>query len=153
MDRILATAAVAGLITVGLSAAVHADGAYHTERISLHAVEDAPLRSGSVINIHVNGPQIYAQERYQLNGAEPAHTYDIVLEVHQSDPDCSDPFTFPLATTSITTNEAGNGQARARFTPADIGPLAGSGAHGVNWVLLDGDTPVYETGCEDVFLD
>jgi hypothetical protein len=153
MHRSIATAAVAGLITVGLSSAVHADGAYHTERISLHAVEEAPLRSGSVINIHVNGPRIYAQERYQLNGAEPGHTYQVVLEVHQGDPDCSEPFTFPIPTTSITTNGAGNGHARAQFTPADIGPLAGSGAHGVNWVLWHGDTPVYETGCDDVYLD
>jgi hypothetical protein len=152
MNKILALTGAAALLTIGVSSNVSADRAYHTERISLHSIDDAPLRSGSVVNIHANGPQVYAQERYLLNGALPNHDYVIALTVYLFDPGCEgDAITF--FDVPISTNAAGNGHAKApTITPDAVAGL--EGAHGTNWIVFDdGDTAVYETGCEDVFLD
>jgi hypothetical protein len=152
MKKILALTGAAALLTIGVSSTVSADRAYHTERVSLQAIDDAPLRSGSVVNIHANGPKVYAQERYLLNGALPNHEYEITLWVHVFDTDCSEPAT-PFFDVLISTNAAGNGQAKAPTIPPEaVADLEGE--HGVNWIVShDGDTPVYETGCEDVVLD
>jgi hypothetical protein len=152
MKKILALTGAAALLTIGVSSTVSADRAYHTERVSLQAIDDAPLRSGSVVNIHANGPKVYAQERYLLNGALPNHEYVIVLSVHLFEPDCAGP-AVPFLEVPISTNAAGNGQAKApTIPPGAVEGLAGE--HGVNWIVYDdGGTAVYETGCEDVVLD
>jgi hypothetical protein len=151
MKKILALTGAAALLTIGAASTVSADGVYHTERVSLQAIDDAPLRSGSVVNIHANGPKVYAQERYLLNGALPNHDYEIALNVHVFDTTCggdaAEFFRVP-----ISTNAAGNGHAKAPTIPPEaVEGLAGE--HGVNWIVYDGDTAVYETGCEDVVLD
>ena len=43
-------------------------------------VADVPLRSGFVVDVHAEGPRIYAQERYLLSGAGPG-IYPVVLQV------------------------------------------------------------------------
>jgi hypothetical protein len=48
-------------------------------------VSDAPLQSGFVVNIHPNGPVIFAHEIYQLNGAAPSTTYQVMLMVYPLD--------------------------------------------------------------------
>ena len=151
MKKPLALASIAALMTIGGVSTVSADGAYRTERVSLHAIDNAPLRSGSVVNIHANGPKVYAMERYLLNGALPNHDYEITLNVHLFDTSCGGEsvefFRLP-----ISTNAAGNGQTKApTITPEAVEGLAGD--HGVNWIVYDGEIAVYETGCEDVTLD
>lgn len=152
MNRILALVGAAVLLAIGVPTAASADRAYQTERISLHSIDDAPLRSGSVVNIHANGPKVYALERYQLNGALPNHDYDITLTVYVFDPACAGQ-AVPFFDVPISTNAAGNGHAKAPTIPPEA--VAGlEGAHGVNWIVSDsGGTAVYETGCEAVFLD
>jgi hypothetical protein len=150
MGKILAFAGAAALLVVGVSASASADGAYHSERIALHAVDDAPLRSGSVVNIHANGPQVYASERYLLNGALPDHDYELALMVTPFDPTCASP-AVEFLRVPLSTNAAGNAHGGSRFTPDQTAGLAGT--HGVNWVVLDGDTAAYETGCTVVVLD
>ncbi len=152
MKKTLAVAGVAVLLTIGAASTVSADQVYRTERISLHAIDDAPLRSGSVVNIHANGPKVYAMERYLLNGALTNHDYEIALNVHLFDTSCGieavEFFRLP-----ISTNAAGNGHTNApTIAPEAVEGLAGD--HGVNWIVYDsGGTAVYETGCEDVALD
>jgi hypothetical protein len=151
MRKLLALSGAAALLTLGVSSAVSADSAYHTERIGLHPIDDAPLRSGSVVNIHANGPQVYAQERYLLNGALPDHDYELSLMVHVFDPDCAQA-AVEFLRVPISTNAAGNGHAKAPTIPPEaVEGLAGE--HGVNWIVYDGDTAVYETGCQNVILD
>jgi hypothetical protein len=152
MKKVLVLTGAAALLTVGVASTVSADRTYHTERVSLHPIGDAPLRSGSVVNIHANGPKVYALERYMLNGALPNHDYEIVLNVHLFDPICEDP-AVPFMFVAISTNAAGNGQAKADTIPPEA--VAGlEGEHGVNWIVYDDEgTAVYETGCEDVTLD
>jgi hypothetical protein len=152
MKKTLALTSIAALLSIGVASTVSADGVYHTERISLHPIDDAPLRSGSVVNIHANGPNVFALERYLLNGALPDHEYEIALNVHAFDASCGGAavefFRLPIAT-----NAAGNGQTKApTIPPAAVEGLAGE--HGVNWIVYDDEgTAVYETGCEDVVLD
>ena len=152
MRRSLALAGAVSLLTLGVSSTVSADRAYHTERVSLHAIDDAPLRSGSVVNIHANGPQVYAQERYLLNGVLPNYEYEIALTVHVFDVECAQA-AVEFFRVPISTNAAGNGHAKAPTVPPEATEgLAGE--HGVNWIVYDdAGTAVYETGCEDVVLD
>ena len=152
MRKSIALTGVVAVLTIGAASTVAADGVYHTERISLQPIDDAPLRSGSVVNIHANGPNVFALERYLLNGALPDHEYEIALNVHAFDASCGSAavefFRLP-----ISTNAAGNGHAKAPTIPPDaVEGLAGE--HGVNWIVYDeSGTAVYETGCEDVVLD
>ena len=150
MKKTFALACVVTLLTIGMSSSVSADRTYHTEHISLHAIGDAPLRSGSVTNIHSDGPKVYAQERYALNGALASHEYSIALTVYPFDVTCGGA-AVEFFSVPISTNAAGNGHGSARIAPADVAGLAGS--HGVNWIVLDGETPVYETGCQVAILD
>ena len=39
------------------------------------------LRSGQVVDIHANGPQIGALERYEINGARANTSYEVKLEL------------------------------------------------------------------------
>ena len=151
---LFAAGAAAALATGGVATSVEADGVYRTEHIGLYALDDAPLRSGSVTNIHANGPVVYAIEQYHLNGAEPGTTYSVMLELYVLDASCAGPPAAVLPTGSFTTNRAGNGHGSARFAPEDVAELPTAPVvHGVNWVLMDGDTAAYETGCQQVVLD
>ena len=150
MKKFLALASAVVVLTVAMTSTASADGTYHSERIPLHAIDDAPLRSGSVVNIHANGPTVFALERYTLNGALGNHDYELVLMVTPFDPLCeSDAVAF--ASVPMSTNVAGNSHAGSRITPEQVAGL--DGTHGVNWMVFDGDTPVYETGCQVVVLD
>jgi hypothetical protein len=154
MRKFLVAAATTALVAAGLSTSVDADGVYKTEHIRLLALGDNPLRSGSVTNIHANGPIVYANEQYHLNGAEANTTYEVFLEVWVGDESCSGNPMLALPTSSFTTNRAGNGHGKARFAPADVSPFPKAPVvHGVNWVFKDGPVAAYETGCQPVVLD
>ena len=152
---LMASVTVTALVAAGLSTSANADGVYKTQHINLQALGDSPLRSGSVTNIHANGPIVYANEQYHLNGAKANTAYGVYLEVHVGDAECSEPPALVLGPTStFTTNRAGNGHGKARFAPSDVAGLPTAPVvHGVNWVFKDGDTAAYETGCQQVVLD
>jgi hypothetical protein len=151
---LIAAATTTALVATGLATSVNADGVYKTEHIDLLALGDNPLRSGSVTNIHANGPIVYANEQYHLNGAEANTTYGVFLEVWVGDDSCSEGPDLVLPTSSFATNRAGNGHGKARFAPADVALFPKSPVvHGVNWVFKDGDVAAYETGCQPVVLD
>lgn len=150
--RAIAITILVALGMLALGPGVLADQAYHTEKLAFEPVGNAPLRDGFVVNIHPNGPKVYAHEIYTLKGAEKNSTYQVFLAAHFLDEDCSEDASFVLPMAALETNAAGNGKASAKFTPEDVEGLRGM-THGVLWTVeLDGET-VYTTACTAVALD
>ncbi len=140
------------LIMVSVTAA---DGVYHSEHIPFNPVGDQPLKSGFVENIHTNGPQLYAVERYVLNGASPNTEFYIRPLVYLANAGCTDGLIpFPVEN-SISTNHVGNGTTLITLPPEAAAGLGGLTIN-VRWQLLVGaaDGPVaYETDCAVITLD
>jgi len=145
---VLATA-VAALAFV---TAASADQTFHTLHANLTPVGDAPLVSGFVNDIHVNGPKIAALERYVLNGAEPGATYQVTIEIWPLDPSCSGAPALTLPTSTLTTNAAGNGEASFTFPAGPPTGLEGTES-GILWTVSLGGVVQYETGCNTLTLD
>jgi hypothetical protein len=143
-----------GVGLFGMVLNVSADGVYHTERLNLEPVGGTPLRSGSVINIHANGPNIYAREMYELNGASVNTTYQVVLHIYLSNTSCSGAADLVVPTAVLSTNISGNGIVEHVFTPEDADA---AGLHGLTvgaqWQVWNGTRLDYETGCTVVTLD
>jgi hypothetical protein len=133
-------------------APARADSIYHSAHIALAPVAGAALLSGFVENIHGNGPNVYAHEIYQVVGAAPNTTYQVVLSIWTTNTTCSGSPTLQLSTATLTTNQAGNGRADVFFTPADADGLRGL-TLSARWSLLNGATPTYATDCEILHLD
>src|SRR6266545_7542331 len=146
------TTLVLGIISLLTVTGAAADKVYHTDQIPLVPVADAPLKSGHIINIHPNGPQVFARERYVLIGAESNAVYQVNLLLYPNEPEC-DGEAVVIPTAEIETNGVGNGTAQVVIRPADIGDLHGA-THGVAWeVTLEGEA-VYEAAfCSAVTLD
>jgi len=101
-----------------------------------------------VVNVHANGPNVYAHEIYTLSHAVPG-TYQVVLNIHPGSLDCSGtPIMLPTA--EITTNAIGNGRADVKFTPEMVGELRGS-TLSISWTVTGPAT--YVTRCTVVTLD
>ena len=129
-----------------------ADDVYHSEHMAFEPVGSAPLRTGFVENVHANGPAIYAQEVYVLNGAAPSTDYEVHLVAYAFDPGCEGaPTDFGFA--PLTTNRAGNGRAKRVFRPSDVPAELRDATHGIRWVISTGGATVYETQCTAVTLD
>ena len=150
--RVSGIVAVAALVTsLAMAVPASADQAFHTQHIPLSAVADAPLKSGAVIDVHTEGPTVYAQERYVLVGVEPGTTYQVTLLVH-TDPACT-ALLFPISTATMTTNAAGNAHGKATFFPQDVEGLPRT-TYYIEWqVSVQGGAVVYSTGCIPVMLD
>ena len=104
-----------------------------------------------MIDIHTQGPTIYAQERYVLVGAEADTTYQVTLLVY-SDPGCT-ALLFPIPTATMTTNAAGNAHGKATFSPQDVQGLART-TYYIDWqISVQGGAVAYSTGCIPVVLD
>lgn len=151
--RILAIALVLGAALAAVPRLTFADQFFHSERIPLHSVGGASLHDGFVVNIHANGPQIFAHERYVLVGAAPDTTYSVTLVIFVDDPTCggTSPVTVPSA--SFTTNTAGNGTAEVFFHPGDVPPMLRNATHGIVWQFSTGGQVAFETNCTAVTLD
>jgi hypothetical protein len=133
-------------------APVAADSSYHASHLALAPVFGAPLTSGFVQNIHANGPNVYAHEIYQLNGAQPNSSYQVVLSIWTTNTSCSGAATLELPTAMVVTNGAGNGLADIVFTPDDADGLRGLTVSAM-WTLWNGTTATYATDCEVLTLD
>ena len=150
--RVSGIVAVAALVTsLALAVPASADQAFHTQRIPLSPVADAPLRSGAVIDVHAQGPTVYAQERYLLVGAQAQTTYQVTLLVY-GDPGCT-ALLFPVPTATMTTNAAGNAHGKATFSPQDVQGLPRTTYYLVWQVSVQGGGVAYRTGCVPVVLD
>jgi len=151
--RRTAASVVLGLFIVGLGALpAGADGTYRSQHIALTPIGDAPLRTGFVENIHVNGPNVYAHENYVLNGADAEVSYQVTLSIWAANTECSGEPTVQIDTAVLTTNVAGNGKAQAVFTPEDADGLRGGTVSGM-WTVSDGASVVYATDCQVLQLD
>jgi len=150
-SRVMLTLALFALVSLALVPIVSADKVYHSQHVELMPTGNAPLRSGFVENIHVNGPNIFAIERYMLNGATPNATYHVQLFIY-SDTACTT-LVGILPTATFSTNPAGNGTARAVITPDDVPSALRNQTVGVRWEITSASGEVYSTECTAVALD
>lgn len=143
------------VMLIGLVSVASADDVYRSDHIDFHPVGNQPLRSGFVENIHSDGPQLYAIERYVLNGAAPNTLYYIKPLLYLVDAGCTEGLVpFPIEN-SISTNGAGNGTTLVTIPPEVAAGLDGLTING-RWQLLVGapDGPVaYESDCAVIVLD
>lgn len=137
-----------------LAAPASADRTFHTSRYELTSVVGAPLRSGFVIDIHAEGPRIYAQERYHLSGALPSTEYQVLLNIYGATDCPAESFIAALPTATLSTNRAGNANGSVTFRPADAADLAAAqDEYGLVWQVTAGGEVAYTTGCQIVALD
>jgi hypothetical protein len=142
-----------GLLVVGLVASpALADSTYHSTQIALTPVGDAPLRTGFVENIHVNGPNVFAHEIYVVNGAIPSTDFQVTISVWVGNTACTANPSFTLPTATLSTNVAGNGQAQHVFSPADATGLHNT-TDGAMWTLSTNGGATYTSRCEVISLD
>jgi hypothetical protein len=146
MRQILVLAATAVFATAFVSTAA-ADRVYPTEHLELSGVSGAP-GGGMVVNIHPNGPNVYAHEIYTLRQAVPG-TYQVFLNVFPTSLDCTGASTA-IGTAALTTNASGNGRADVTFTPDDVAALRGM-TFSISWAVVGPAT--YVTTCTVVTLD
>ena len=133
---------------------VAADSVYHTERLILEPVGDA-TGSGFVVNIHPNGPVVFAQERYALRGAEPNTSYTVWLQIDATGVACDfDGLTIQMKA-DLRTNGAGNATSPADFffQPGGIPPCLRNASFPIHWDVTDGETLAYQTDSTIVTLD
>ena len=119
---------------------VAADSVYHTEQLALESIGGAS-GSGMVVNIHPNGPMMFASERYALRGAEPNATYTVWLVVDATNLDCAFADLTIQMKAELQTNVVGNGTSPADFAfhPGDIPPCLRNASFPIHWdVTLDG---------------
>jgi hypothetical protein len=145
--RQLMIALLAAALAAVMPGTAAADRAYHTKRLQLTAVGGAP-GGGTVVNIHTDGPQLYAHELYTLIDAVPG-TYQVFVNLSPTSLDCTGP-TFTVPTAMITTNPSGNGEADATFTPEDVAAFRGM-TFSLSWTVTGPAT--YVSGCTVTVLD
>ena len=138
---------VVAVLAATIAAAASADSAYHTERLELRGLSGAP-GGGMVVNVHPNGPIVYAHEIYVLNDAV-AGTYQVELHIFPTSLNCSGGSAV-ISTATIETNPNGNGRADVKFTPADAAGLRGLTVS-ANWTVTGPAT--YVTDCTVITLD
>lgn len=136
------------VVSIATAAPAAADQLHHTTRSEFHPVADAPLKSGFVLNIHANGPNVFAHEVYSLKDAIPNTTFQMRINVHVDDLSCSEPPTVSLVVDEITTNGAGNATGDLIVPPELIDALGLRNVVGADqWdVLLDGEI-IYRSDC------
>jgi hypothetical protein len=144
---VLCTAA----LVLGWSPSAQADRDFHTTKYELSSVVDGS-RHGWVVDIHTEGPTVYALERYALHDVTPGATYVMNLYAY-SDVGCRDLVVALPGTATMTANAAGNARGSTSFTPAAVEGLARTTYH-LRWQVTDaGGAVAYETGCVAVSLD
>jgi hypothetical protein len=134
-----------------------ADQYFHTVHLDLTPIGSEPLKSGFVEDIHTNGSQIAALERYVLVGAAPDTTYTVALNIYATDPTCTATTPAPrvIQSATFTTNAAGNGEGEHTFVqtapwPPPVPPTLRT--EYIQWVVSDASGPQYETPCTLVVL-
>jgi hypothetical protein len=123
VGAVISVVAVTVLMLIPLSTAL-ADQTYHTQRLPVH-VEAAgyPLRNGTVVNIHSNGPVIFGKEQWILNGAKPNATFRLAREFQEKFLGVVPPGT-PLDTGFVMrTDSKGNGNVSVAVSPAEVAPV------------------------------
>jgi len=145
--RLLGVFALTATVAAMLATTAAADRVYHTERLELSGVGGAP-GGGMVVNVHPNGPEVYAHEIYVLRQAVPG-TYQVALTLYTDNLSCAGAGTV-IPTAMIETNAQGNGHADVKFTPEDVEDLRGTTVS-ISWSVAGPAT--YVTDCTVVTLD
>lgn len=139
---------------------VAADQSNHTEHLSVavtaagSAAGYPALRAGHVVNIHAQGPMVFAIEGYQLSGARPSTDLAVVLDFYTGS--CSGAFAMPFPNGVVLSTDAqGDAHGQARITPAEVTAF---GLHdtdwGIVWTFVDpAGVAAYATPCADVHID
>jgi hypothetical protein len=141
---------VAALV-LGPSPTAQADQAFHTTQYPLSSVADGSVH-GWVIDIHAQGPTIYAQERYLLRDVTPGQTYVMNLYAY-SDPACTDLVVPVPGTATMTATAAGIAHGATTFVPAAVEGLPRT-TYYLRWQVTDSTGAVaYQTPCVPVALD
>ena len=158
MRKALFVLSIVGLLAVGSATSATADQGYRTERVPITttaaglAAGYQPLDYGQAVNIHAEGPTIFAVENILLRGAKPSTTFVGQRWVYAGN--CSGPFVGALYDErDIHTTDAHGFMQNTRFIyPSDI-PMHDTDL-GVAFVLVDGNgVPVYATPCTNVHID
>jgi hypothetical protein len=142
--------ACCALVALGAPDAL-GDAAYHSGHVALRPAGAAPLRSGFVENIHPNGPQYFAHERYVLNGAIPDASLQATLHIYGTS-DCTGGF-FPFPTVVVHTNREGNGEANEDLPLSVVPPQNHNLTLWITWNLGDSNAPTYVSDCTPVTND
>ena len=144
-------ATVLGLVAeLALASSASADQVFHTQNIPLQPVNGATFRSGFVVDIHANGQQVFALERYVLNGAASNTRYQVQLVIFLDSTCSGTPIVVPSA--QVQTNGAGNGEAAIRLTPQQVVGFRGI-TISIIWQVLNGTVVNFQTGCTVVVQD
>jgi hypothetical protein len=132
-----------------------ADSVYHSERLALEPVGGAQ-GDGMVVNIHPNGPVVFASERYALRDAEPNASYTVWLVIDASELTGCDfgGLTIPMKA-DLQTNAAGNGTSPADFyfEPGGIPPCLRDMSFPIHWDVTLGGVLTHQTDTTIVTLD
>lgn len=158
----LALTVILGLALMVPASAVPvlADQSFHTTRLPLALTEAGAaagqpvLRAGQVVDIHANGPTVFAIEQYLLNGAKPTTDYQVFLSFY-TDTSCAPngPYDFVLPGVTLTTDAHGDANGQARNTPADIPLILHDTDWGIVWTFVGGGVPAYSTACVQMHID
>lgn len=146
-QRPVATAVLVAALSATLAGTAHADKVFHTTTYPLIPVGGSSV-SGTVVDIHAQGPRIYAQERYRLVGATPGATYAMNLLAY-SDSACSAFVLGAPATATMTANVAGIAKGAHTFPPLGLTP----GTLYLRWQVTTAGAVVSQTDCVAVALD
>ena len=142
---------LAGVFSLTLVGSAVADSNFHTERIPLMVVGGAPLKTGFVVDIHANGRQVFAIERYVLVGAASKATYHVRLQLFGDSAGCAaNTHITTVPTATVQTNVAGNGAAGFVFRPAGAPRNV---KVGIVWEFTRDGNVVYRTACTTVTTD
>ena len=151
MRTLARLAVMTGLVLLVPALPAQADQDFHTTQYPLSSVVDGSAH-GWVIDIHAQGPRIYAQERYLLRDVGPGQTYVMNLYAY-SDSDCGDLVVPVPGTATMTANIAGNARGGTTFTPAAVEGLPRT-TYYLRWQVTDATGAVaYQTACVAVALD
>ena len=101
-----------------------------------------------VMNIHANGPTVYAHEVYLLKHAAPG-SYQVTIRIYPASQNCTGSV-LPLPTATLDTNAIGTGKSDVKFTPADADGLRGLTVSAIWTVEGPAD---YATQCSIITLD
>jgi hypothetical protein len=151
MRTLTRLATLTGLLLLLPAFPAQADQGFHTTQYPLSSVTDGSGH-GWVIDVHAQGPTIYAQERYQLRDVEPGQTYVMNLYAY-SDDGCGDLVVAVPGTATMTANAAGNARGGTTFVPAALEGLPRTTYH-LRWQVTDATgVVVHQTECVAVALD
>ena len=145
---ILALASLGAVLAFATSAT--ANQTFHTLTAPLMPVNGAPLQSGWVHDIHMNGNKNSGQERYHIAGAIPNTSFQVVIQFY-GNATCAGTATA-IPTAILTTNGAGNANGSQAFA-ATPGPTPPAVDDSAIWQLVDPNgVVVYTTTCHEVII-